>query len=275
MLVFTYNNFQLVLPTDDISSVTAERVDGWIEIVHGPLTSQCEATQAQFELLLDVVLTYRAFALGSLGASDFELFADRLIETASELHPFERADDELAEFVGWLHVNFAKVSTFIARPPHYALTLHQSIFDTAGLDLSWLPMQSPLEPPRRFRPPVAQTLAHAGNGLANELRRLSILEHQATDIERDTAPPSEPAGMSPVASSIPAPLAASKPGVPRAPKTPKRAHRAPANTGSDSDSDGGSDMPSLKTVDCSSCGGEDSGSDGEALWSSDAEGEDK
>lgn len=86
--------------------------------MHGPLTSQCEATQAQFELLLDVVLTYRAFALGRLGASDFELFADRLIETASELHPFERANDELAEFVGWLHVNFPKVCpVWLLRPP--------------------------------------------------------------------------------------------------------------------------------------------------------------
>lgn len=142
-------------------------------------------------------------------------------------------------------------------------------------------MQSPLEPPRRFRPPVAQTLAHAGNGLANELHRLSLLEHQAADVQSDTAPPSERAGTTPVSPSVGVPLIASEPVVPQhAPKTPtmrKWARRAPANAGadSDSDSDGGrSDMPSLKTVDCSSCSGDDD-SDGEALWSSDAEGDDK
>ncbi|OJT07828.1 hypothetical protein TRAPUB_1274 [Trametes pubescens] len=220
----------IMLPTDDLTSVTKERVDRWIEIVHGPLTSQCEGSQAQFELLLDIVLVYRARTLSQygLGKTKFDLFADHLIKTASKLHPFEHADNELSEFVGWLCVNFPK-----------------SVFDTDNLDLSNLPMQSPLEPPRRFRPPVAQTLAWAGQGLANELHRLTIIEHNHADVDDTYMPPTAPLTASNVAN------------IPRVPKTPQQARRGPEMAGADSDAEsdrGASDIPSLETVDCSSCG---------------------
>ncbi len=79
---------QIMLPTDDLTSVTKERVDQWIESVHSPLMSQCEGSQAQFELLLDIVLVYRTRTLGryGLGETEFDLFADHLIKTASKLH---------------------------------------------------------------------------------------------------------------------------------------------------------------------------------------------
>ncbi|EIW58970.1 uncharacterized protein TRAVEDRAFT_48104 [Trametes versicolor FP-101664 SS1] len=224
----------IMLTTDDLSSVTKDRVYRWIEIVHGPLTSQCEGSQAQFELLLDIVLMYCAFALGrhGLGEAEFDLFADRLIKTVSELHPFERADNELAEFVGWLHVNFPK-----------------SVFDTNDLDLS------------------AQTLARAGQGLANELQRLTIIKHEHAGID-DIHTAVDPAAFAAASDATKAtPLTASNlANIPSAPKTPKQARRGPGAGGADSDaeSDGaGSDMPSLETVDCSSCGdAEDSDRDG-------------
>lgn len=100
-----------MLPTDTIDSVTPNRIAGWINILHGPLTSQCEATEVQFNMLLDIVLVYRAFALGHVAVSpeDFVMFADRLIRAASELHPFDRADEELADIAAWLRINFPKV----------------------------------------------------------------------------------------------------------------------------------------------------------------------
>ncbi|OJT06866.1 hypothetical protein TRAPUB_2283 [Trametes pubescens] len=100
---------------DDLSSVTEECIDCWIKIIHGLLMSQCEGTQEQFELLLDVVLTYHMFALGqhSLGEAEFDLFADRPIRMVSKLHPFKCADDELAELIGWLCVNFPKMKEMV------------------------------------------------------------------------------------------------------------------------------------------------------------------
>ncbi|KAL1941386.1 hypothetical protein VTO73DRAFT_7203 [Trametes versicolor] len=151
MLVLTKKP-SIPLPMDDITSVTRECVDSWIKIVHGLLMLQCKGTQAQFELLLDVVFIYHTFVLKHDG-----------------LKP---KDFILTEFVGWLHVHFP-----------------ETIFQTNSLNLSNLPMQSPLEPPCWFCLPVAQTRAHAGYALTNNLQQLSLLESKQPVKDNNAATP--------------------------------------------------------------------------------------
>ncbi|EIW54264.1 uncharacterized protein TRAVEDRAFT_51977 [Trametes versicolor FP-101664 SS1] len=126
-----------MLPTDTIDSITPDRIAGWINILHGPLTSQCEATEVQFNMLLDIVLVYRAFALGHVAVNpeDFVMFADRLIRAASELHPFDRADEELADIAAWLRINFPKATEALAHSGHtLASNLAQLSLEAAILD---------------------------------------------------------------------------------------------------------------------------------------------
>ncbi|OJT15230.1 hypothetical protein TRAPUB_8208 [Trametes pubescens] len=80
--------------------------------MHGLFLTQCGASDEQLESLIAIILAYRAFALGHPGVDhdDFYLFAARLVLAAHELHPLERADDELAELVGWLNVNLPTMS---------------------------------------------------------------------------------------------------------------------------------------------------------------------
>ncbi len=112
----------------DLKSITLARVDAWISLLHGPFRSQCEATDEQFEALLEIALTYRVFVTGHarLGREDFKVFAGRLVQAAVECHPLERTDDELKEVVGWLHVNLPDV-----RPANHDRTTPQDRADTA------------------------------------------------------------------------------------------------------------------------------------------------
>ncbi|KAH9851005.1 hypothetical protein C2E23DRAFT_733650, partial [Lenzites betulinus] len=100
----------ILFPTDDPSSITQKRVNAWMHLIWGPFLIQCEGSNKQFANLLDLALVYRAFLpLPGRGAQltedDFDDFTARLVQTALELHPLERADDELSELAGWLRVN--------------------------------------------------------------------------------------------------------------------------------------------------------------------------
>lgn len=88
----------------------------WLRFAHGSFLTQCGASDEQLESLVAIILAYHAFALGHPGVDhdDFYLFAAHLVLAAHKLHPLERADDELAELVGWLNVNLPAVSTIYA-----------------------------------------------------------------------------------------------------------------------------------------------------------------
>lgn len=134
-------------------------------------------------------------------------------------------------------------------------------------------MQSPLEPPRRFRPPVAQTLACAGCALANDLQWLSLsMSEPQTDDDNAAAT---------IRETIPIALPKHGHAAMKLHCHGKRASRhgpAPA-AGVDSGSDSGEESdraPSLVMVTCLSCGGSDweanGDDDDEVVWSEEDEG---
>ncbi|EIW52829.1 uncharacterized protein TRAVEDRAFT_53268 [Trametes versicolor FP-101664 SS1] len=78
-----------------------------MSLLRGPFITQCEGSDEQYNTLHDLFSTYGAFTHGkyNLTEDDFYHFAAHLVQTAMELHPLERADDELRELSGWLRVN--------------------------------------------------------------------------------------------------------------------------------------------------------------------------
>ncbi|KAI9056829.1 hypothetical protein FKP32DRAFT_1556406, partial [Trametes sanguinea] len=97
----------LLLPTDNLQDLRLEHIHLWVAIFYGLLSSQCKASEEQFDALIVLALTYRVFAMchSNLTWDDFVLFTDQLIQATTDLHPLESTDDELQELAGWLHVN--------------------------------------------------------------------------------------------------------------------------------------------------------------------------
>ena len=84
----------MYLPTDVLQALEDAYWGNWIAMIQGPVMGRCGATPTQRQLLLDLVLTYRAFTSGTARVPDiwYTNFVRSLINIA-RVHP-DRAVDE-------------------------------------------------------------------------------------------------------------------------------------------------------------------------------------
>ena len=94
----TLSNFchQLYLPTDALNTLEDAYWGNWISTIQGPVMGRCDVTLIQCQLLLDVVLAYRAFTSGTACMPDiwYTNLVCLLINIA-HLHPNHAIDEPL------------------------------------------------------------------------------------------------------------------------------------------------------------------------------------
>ena len=95
---YTLSNFchQLYLPTDALNTLEDAYWGNWISTIQGPVMGRCDVTLIQCQLLLDVVLAYRAFTSGTACMPDiwYTNLVCLLINIA-HLHPNHAIDEPL------------------------------------------------------------------------------------------------------------------------------------------------------------------------------------
>ncbi|KAI1782603.1 hypothetical protein LXA43DRAFT_1103697 [Ganoderma leucocontextum] len=99
----------MLIPTPELPTALNRAVfDGWIALIQGDGGSRCNLTPAQRQMLLDLSLTFRAFASPSIAIplDIYQAFITLLHEAARDLDDHEPINEYLSDILEWGHTAF-------------------------------------------------------------------------------------------------------------------------------------------------------------------------
>ncbi|KAI1783717.1 hypothetical protein LXA43DRAFT_1102181 [Ganoderma leucocontextum] len=99
----------MLIPPPELPTTLNRAVfDGWIALIEGDGGSRCNLTPAQRQMLLDLSLTFRAFASLSIAIplDIHQAFITLLHEAARDLDDHEPLDEYLSDILEWGHTPF-------------------------------------------------------------------------------------------------------------------------------------------------------------------------
>ena len=115
---------KLYLPTDPLHVLEDTFWGNWISTIQGPIMGRCDVTPNQRQLLLDLVLTYRAFTAGTARVPDiwYTNFVRSLINIARQ-HSDRAIDAPLMTLTNGLRALLPNVSAFMPNSSRAYLIL--------------------------------------------------------------------------------------------------------------------------------------------------------